>query len=166
MGFLTPFVALFTHGVDAYKTVKAEGIKQVVAEQAAKSGLRLAKLGARSRRFQQQHQATTDYDQKVLDNRRFTLMDEVIIAVWLGVFVAHFIKPLQPYMKGGWAAMGYTDGPAWWFEFGMVGILVSTLGLMALFKIWTGGNHGDSKASGNKSDNRTIKKGLEVGQSG
>lgn len=154
MGPLMPLFTLFTSGVDAYRAVKEKRIHQAVAEQEAAHGVKLAKLGAKQRRFEMKHQATTDYDQQVLENRRFTIMDEVLIAVWLGVFIAHFIKPLQPYMKVGWQAMGYNSGPPWWFEFGMVGILISTLGLMALFKLWKGGSYGNSQASGHQPENR------------
>lgn len=139
MGFLGPLFTLFTSGVDAYEAVKVKKVEAAVKLQDAKLNVELAKLAAQSRRFELQHSAATDYDQRVLENRRFTIMDEILIVVWLGVFIAHFIAPLQPYMKGGWAAMGYSAGPPWWFGFGMVGILISTLGLMALFKIWRGG---------------------------
>jgi len=146
MGFLGPLFTLFTSGVEAYKAVKGKAIDQAVNEQEARHGLKLAKLAAMTRRFDQQNIADSNYDNRVLENRRFSIMDEVLIMVWLGVFIGHFIPALQPFMKGGWSAMGYTSGPPWWFEFGMVGILVSTLGLMALLRVW----RGDTRKGGNE----------------
>lgn len=143
-----PLFTLLTHGVDAYKQVKKQGVEQVISKQAAVHDLALAKLGAEQRRFEKQHQADSDYDTRVLENRRFSVMDEILISVWLGVFVSHFIPWMQPFMKAGWSAMGYTSGPPWWFEFGMVGILISTLGLMALFRVWRGDKSGSTRKAG------------------
>jgi len=53
--------------------------------------------------------------------------------VFLGLFIANFIPQLQPYMANGWQTMGYKGAP-WYFEFVIVGIAVSTLGLMRLFR--------------------------------
>jgi len=63
--------------------------------------------------------------------------DEIIITVFLGFFIAHFIPQLQPYMANAWQAMGYKS-PPWYFEFVIVGIVVSTLGLMRLFRAFRG----------------------------
>jgi len=57
--------------------------------------------------------------------------------VFLGLFIANFIPQLQPYMANGWQTMGYKGAP-WYFEFVIVGIVVSTLGLMRLFRVFRG----------------------------
>ena len=61
------------------------------------------------------------------------MMDEVIIIFFLGLFVCHFIPAMQLYMEKGWQAMGYNCA-LWYFEFVIVGIAVSKLGLIRLFR--------------------------------
>lgn len=116
--------------------------KRIAAESAsviakAEVDLKLSELKAKEKRFHAEFIADNDYDLKVLDNRNKTAMDELLIGVWLTIFACHFFPLSQSYMHGGWQAMGYESVP-WWFEFGMVGILVSTLGLMRLFKLLIG----------------------------
>ena len=116
--------------------------KRIAAEMAAsiataECNLKLAKLDAEAKRLANQEGNDADYDLQVLKNRRESLMDEVIITVFLGLFIAHFIPHLQPYMANGWQAMGYKGAP-WYFEFVIVGIAVSTLGLMRLFRAFWG----------------------------
>ncbi len=150
MAIFTAIAALLSSGIGAYRDVQKQDSEARLKVMDAKAELKLAKLAGETQRYLVSAENDASYDNNVLKNRRFTYADELIIGVWLSIFIGHFIPPLQPYMAGGWAAMGYTTGPPWWFEFGMVGILVSTLGLMALFKIWTGrgGNNGNPKASG------------------
>jgi len=71
-------------------------------------------------------------------------MDELFILFFLGLFVCHFIPAMQSYMQKGWQAVGY-NGASWYFEFVIVGIAVSTLGLMRLFRAFWGGR--DKKKS-------------------
>lgn len=96
--------------------------------------LKKARVTAEIRRTENQDNADADYDQKVLDNRKYTIMDDVLIIFWLTVFVMHFIPDYAPKMAAGWTAIGKAP---WWFQFGMLGILVSTLGLMRLFRMYT-----------------------------
>jgi len=116
--------------------------KRIAAEMAAsiataEGNLKLAKLDAEAKRLANQEGNDADYDLQVLKNRRESIMDEIIITVFLGLFIAHFIPQLQPYMANGWQAMGYKGAP-WYFEFVIVGIAVSTLGLMRLFRAFLG----------------------------
>ena len=124
--------------------VKAKA-KQQIAEIEGKTKVTMAKIdadvaeqNARAKAAERIENHTQDYDMRVLKNRDKTYADEFIIIVWFFVFLAHFITWTQPNMAAGWAAMGYKDGPAWWFEFGMVGILVSTLGLMRVLRLFVG----------------------------
>jgi hypothetical protein len=119
----------------ARKSVAAAS-KVKVAEK--RVDLQVAKIEAKIRQTQVEMSRDADYDMQVLKNRQGSYADEFIIVTWFVVFLAHFMPYLQPYMKSGWAAMGYTTGPAWWFEFGMVGILVSTLGLMRVLRLMLG----------------------------
>ncbi|MGR6779664.1 hypothetical protein ACU5B6_08545 [Moritella viscosa] len=116
--------------------------KRIAAEMAAsiataEGNLKLAKLDAEAKRLANQEGNDADYDLQVLKNRRESIMDEIIITVFLGLFIAHFVPQLQPYMANGWRAMGYKGAP-WYFEFVIVGIAVSTLGLMRLFRAFWG----------------------------
>ena len=116
----------------ARKTVKEQS-KVAIAEKEVE--LKIAKIDAAIKKETTELTRDNDYDMQVLRNRDKTYADEAIVLLWFSVFVAHFVPYTQPYMAGGWASMGYTEGPAWWFEFGMVGILVSTLGLMRILKL-------------------------------
>ncbi len=96
--------------------------------------LKKAYVLAEIRRVENQDNQDADYDQKVLDNRKYTLMDDLLIMFWLVVFTLHFVPDYAATMKKGWLAIGSAP---WWFQFGMLGILVSTLGLMRLFRMYT-----------------------------
>lgn len=128
--FLTNPIADLTGGYRERKRIASE---TAAAEATAESNLKIAKFNAQAVRAERQEGNDADYDQTVLNNRRETYMDELIIIVFLGLFICHFIPSLQPYMAGGWKAMGYKGAP-WYFEFVIVGIAVSTLGLMRLFR--------------------------------
>jgi hypothetical protein len=120
---------------------------QTVNELALLEGdLKKARVTADIKRVESQDYADADYDQKVLDNRKYTIMDDVLIVFWLIVFIFHFIPDYAATMQKGWVAIGKAP---WWFQFGMLGILVSTLGLMRLFRMYT-----ENKFSfGNKNGN-------------
>lgn len=112
----------------------------------SKHDLRKARLAAQGRKYMAKHQRELlaaqqdfDYDREAQRQKERTWMDEFLIFTWIAVFVAHFVPALQPFMAEGWSSMGYGEEPAWWYEFGMVGILASTLGLRWLFKAWVGG---------------------------
>lgn len=96
--------------------------------------LKVAKVQAKINRVTQQDSADADYDSQVLKNRALSVMDEILIGFWLVIFVMHFISDYAPKMAAGWTAIGKAP---WWFQFGMLGILVSTLGLMRLFRMYT-----------------------------
>ena len=96
--------------------------------------LKKARVKADIKRIENQDNQDADYDQKVLDNRKYTIMDDLLIIFWLGIFLAHFIPEYASKMAAGWTAIGKAP---WWFQFGMLGILVSTLGLMRLFRMYT-----------------------------
>lgn len=111
--------------------------------------LELARMDAEIRRASDAAVGDTDYDLQVLRNRNRSRADEALIAIFAGIFVLPFVDALIAAWGGyrlglaeavadGWRAHGY-DGAAWWFEFAMVGILVSTLGLSRLLRMWRGG---------------------------
>ena len=129
--FFTNPVADLTGGYRERQKIAAESAALVVG---AEVNLKVAKLNAKAKSYDSQQKNDADYDMRVLDNRNKTVMDEIVIFTWLVIFIMHFVTLTQSYMLAGWLAMGYTGVP-WWFEFGMVGILVSTLGLMRLFRI-------------------------------
>lgn len=142
MGWLTSVLNFFTNpiaevvgGWNERKTIAAKNAGRIAeAEVEAK----IAKFEADAERYKLQATADQDYDMQVLRNRQGSPADELIIVIWFVVFLMHFFPFSQPYMATGWKAMGYPNGPAWWFEFGMVGILVSTLGLMRVLRLMLG----------------------------
>ena len=156
IGFLTNPVADIVGGWQARKNIAAESAASIAK---AETEFKVTKFKAAAERLMQENQRDYDYDLQVLKNRNNTKMDELIIIVWFTIFIMHFIPATQPYMAAGWVAMGYGTetcvvnttppltaavttctpnpfGPPWWFEFGMVGILVSTLGLMRVLKLF------------------------------
>ena len=128
--FLTNPIADLTGSYRERKKVAADMAADIAR---AEGKLKIAQFTAQAARAERQENNDSDYDQTVLSNRRETYIDEIIILVFLGLFLAHFVPDLQPHMAGGWQAMGY-EGAPWYFEFIIVGICVSTLGLMRLFR--------------------------------
>lgn len=137
MGWIKSFFSFLTNPIadlaGGYRERKRIAAEMAAGIATAEGNLKIAKFNAQAKRLENQEQNDSDYDQTVLNNRRETLMDELIIIVFLGLFLCHFVPDLQPYMAKGWGAMGY-DGAPWYFEFVIVGIAVSTLGLMRLFR--------------------------------
>jgi uncharacterized ion transporter superfamily protein YfcC len=118
----------------AIKEIKQKG-KVSIAQ--AKIDLAISKLQAQVK--QQETQAANDmsYDMQVLKNRRESIIDDIIIVAFIILVILTFIPATQPTMAQGWKALNDT---AWWFEFGIVGILVSTLGLKDVLRIFLGGS--------------------------
>lgn len=80
-----------------------------------------------------------EYDLEVLRNKRFTYVDDILVYSLIGGVVMHFVPYTQPFMRSGWVAMGYPDGPAWWLEFSIIVAIVSTLGGMRVLKTFFSG---------------------------
>lgn len=118
----------------AIKEIKEKG--KLSIEQ-AKVDLNLAKLQAEIKQQETQASNDTNYDMQVLKNRRESLIDEFIIVGFFVIMLLTFIPATQETMAKGWKALNDT---AWWFEFGIVGILVSTLGLKDVLRIFIGGS--------------------------
>ena len=108
----------------------------------------VARLEADAARYAREAASDADYDLQVLRNRDRTWSDEFLIAIFVLLFILPFLDAIQASWSGelfglaeavatGWQAHGY-DGAPWWFEFLMVGIAVSTLGLSRLFRLWAG----------------------------
>ncbi len=136
--FANPFIAIGTTlatGWDARSTAKQNGAQRL---EEARQELKVVKVMSAIDAAKATVQSDSSYDGQVLRNRGKTYADEMLIFIFMGIFVMHFIPSTQPYMADGWAAMGYSDGPAWFFEFALVGILISTLGLMGIFRIMMG----------------------------
>lgn len=134
LGFITKPLADIVGSYQARKTIAAQNAA-VIAK--ARVDLKVTRIQAQIDREVINSRQDNDYDTQVLKNRNNTYADEFIILVWFALFILHFVPDYSVIMADGWAAMGYNGAP-WWFEFGMVGILVSTLGLMRMFKLWAG----------------------------
>lgn len=118
----------------AIKEIKEKGKLSITQ---AKIDLDVAKLKAEINRQQTQAANDMTYDMQVLKNRRESLIDEFIIVGFFIIMILTFIPATQATMAQGWKALNDT---AWWFEFGIVGILVSTLGLKDVLRIFLGGS--------------------------
>jgi len=124
------------------KEIKEKG--KLSIEQ-AKIDLNVAKLNAQIKQQQTQTENDMTYDMQVLKNRRESLMDEFIILGFFIIMILTFIPATQATMAEEWKALNDT---AWWFEFGIVGILVSTLGLKDVLRIFIGGSIDKLKKNG------------------
>ncbi|MEZ7277238.1 hypothetical protein [Pseudoalteromonas sp. 68 DY56-GL68] len=143
IAFITDPIADLTGGYVERKRIAAEMAADVAR---AENNFKIAQFEAKAKRCMQAEQNDADYDLLVLKNRDKTFMDEIIILFFLGLFICHFIPAMQPYMQKGWQAMGYKGAP-WYFEFVIVGIAVSTLGLMRLFRAFWGGRSNSKKSA-------------------
>jgi len=118
----------------AIKEIKEKGKLDI---QQAKIDLDVAKLKAQIKQQETQSANDMTYDMQVLKNRRESLIDEFIILGFFVIMILTFIPATQATMAKGWKALNNT---AWWFEFGIVGILISTLGLKDVLRIFVGGS--------------------------
>jgi hypothetical protein len=131
LSFITNPFADVVGGWQARKTIAAETAATVAK---LDGELKAAKIQAKIDRTKSHDSADISYDLQVLKNRALSIMDEILIVFWLVVFSLHFIPAYAATMDKGWQAIAKAP---WWFQFGMLGILVSTLGLMRLFRMWT-----------------------------
>lgn len=99
----------------------------------AKSQLKIAKMVANTEQVKRESQQNLTYDMRVLKNRRETLSDELIIIGFFMILILTFVPQTQHSMIIGWEALKHAP---WWFEFGIVGILVSTLGLKDVLRMF------------------------------
>jgi hypothetical protein len=114
------------------KSMESKGKLEILQ---AKIDYKVAKFQSRANRIMAKENNDASYDMQVLKNREHTLADEFLIITVVIIWLLHYIPYMQPYMASGWVAMGY-EGVPWWFEFVIVGIFVSTLGLMRLFRLF------------------------------
>jgi hypothetical protein len=135
LSFISNPIADIVGGWQGRKTIAAQSAAEIKAAEVA---FKIKRFEIKERALERKLDQDFDYDMQVLNNRQNSMADELIILVFFAVFLLHFVPSTQSYMQLGWAAMGYTDGPPWWFEFGMVGILVSTLGLMRVLRLFAG----------------------------
>ena len=137
MGFFNFLGSIVNPVFGALKTSAEERklkIEGKLSIQKAKIDYKVAKLESKSKAQGVKAENSISYDMQVLRNRSKTFMDELIIIAFMLLIIMHFIPGMQGYMRGGWEAMGYGEKPPLWFEFAIIGILVSTLGLKGLFQ--------------------------------
>ena len=140
LSFFTDPLADIVGGWQARKTLAVEHKKEIAL---AKHELKITKLLAKTRQVQKDAENDQTYDMQVLKNRQGSWTDEFIIITWFVVFIASLCVPVYYAVKQGrvldmgqvWASL---SSAPWWFEFGMVGILVSTLGLMRVLRLMLG----------------------------
>lgn len=112
------------------KTMKAEAKFKI---QEAKLNLKLARLETESKQIQQQATLDGTYDQMAQQQKRYTYADEFITLSVFGMLFLTFIPQTQETMNRGWEAL---NNAPFWFEFIIVGIVVSTFGLTAWSRGW------------------------------
>lgn len=133
------------------RALEEKSLELAAAKMTAKAALKIAKLERKAAAVSNALNADSNYDLQALKNRAGTWIDEMLIILFCLVFLAPFIGSaiylvscafdacvdfqLERAVAAGWQAHGYARAP-WWFEFAMVGILVSTLGLMRFFKLF------------------------------
>ena len=117
----------------AERKLQKEGHKHAIRELSHK--LKATQIEADITRTLTEDSRDFDYDQQILQNRDRSIIDELLIAFFTSIFAMHFIPVTQPYMDKGWEAMAIAP---WFFHFTMIGIVVSTLGLMRLFRLMIG----------------------------
>lgn len=131
-----------------YRAETQAGARRV---QLKKIDVEIARLEGKERRLRERGKADAEYDLQVLRNREGTRMDEFLILLFAAIFAAPFIGAIihsvtcalgfctdfgiSAAVQNAWQAHGYDSAP-WWFEFAMVGILVSTLGLMRVLRLF------------------------------
>lgn len=145
-----PVAKIFQTDAETRK-IKVEGQREI---EKAKIGLQVATLNARAESESTKSKNDMSYDMQVLRNRSTSWADEVIIIAFVMLVVAHFIPGMQPTMTAGWKAMGY-ESPPWWLEFVIVGICVSTLGLMGVLRVFANSASNKIKGTGQCVDKKT-----------
>jgi hypothetical protein len=136
MSLFTSILSPLSSLASSWSERRTTKLKGKIKLEEAKWDLKVARVKSKAQEVMIENTRDFDYDLQVLKNRNNTIADEIIICLWVVVFALHFIPSTQGLMASGWEAMGYHDSLPWWFEFGMVGILVSTLGLMRVLKLW------------------------------
>ncbi|MDD9822301.1 MAG: hypothetical protein OXU98_05380 [Gammaproteobacteria bacterium] len=141
------------------RALQEKEMEVAAAKMEARAAVKIAKMERKAKHVQGTLDADSNYDLQVLKNRQGSVFDEVLIGVFCFVFLVPFVAPFIDAMfraaacvlgecppadfsfgfaetiAKGWAAHGYARAP-WWFEFAMVGILVSTLGLMRVLRLF------------------------------
>lgn len=112
----------------------------------AKTQFQIAKMMANTEQVKRESQQNLTYDMRVLKNRRETLSDELIIIGFFMILILTFVPQTQHSMIVGWEALKHAP---WWFEFGIVGILVSTLGLKDVLRMFLNAFPNRKKDTGN-----------------
>lgn len=96
VSFITDPIADLTGGYVERKRIAAEMAADVAR---AENNFKIAQFNAKAKRCMQAEQNDADYDLLVLKNRDKTLMDEVIILFFLGLFVCHLYRPCNRICK-------------------------------------------------------------------
>ncbi|OEG72314.1 hypothetical protein BEL05_04875 [Shewanella colwelliana] len=128
LSFLTNPIADLTGGYRERQRIAAEMTADVAT---AENNLKIAKFNAKAKRLEKQEDNDFNYDQQVLENDANSVFPEIVKLYFIVIFSLHFIPQMQPYMAKGWEAV---RAAPWYFEFIMIGLVVSTFGLMRLFR--------------------------------
>ena len=114
------------------KKVKAKNIVKIAQ---AKSDLQVAQIKAKENIVTSQSKADSSYDMIALKQKSKSKTDEVLVFFAMLPAIGCFIPGLQGYISNGFHIL---TGTPWFYQFIVIGIYVSTFGLMTLFRVFKG----------------------------
>lgn len=75
-------------------------------------------------------EACNDIDLITVKNKNNTVMDNIVVFIFLAPFLAMFVPSLQPYVAEGFN--NFKEAPEW-YQYILYGIVISELGLRRIF---------------------------------
>jgi hypothetical protein len=94
--------------------------------------LKIAYIKGLIEKTQRADNADIDYDLQAQINKKFTIADEILVTVFIVIFIAGFIPGMADYIMAGWQA--HSQAPPF-FHITMTIIVVSTFGGIRILKL-------------------------------
>lgn len=124
-----------------YETAKQHEANKALLGK-AKIDFKIKKLEYKAEQYRVTDKGDLDYDQMIIRANMNSWFDEFVASVFLGLILFTIFTPVYYQVQSGeqidlqasWTALA--EAP-WWFGFSVVGIIVSRLGLMRFFRLWT-----------------------------
>ena len=110
--------------VNAKQERETAKVKNTIALEEAKTVAKIT-IG------QKDADATNDIDLITVKNKNNTIMDNVVVFVFLTPFVMMFVPFLQPYIQSGFEF--FKESTPDWYQYILYGIVVTELGLRRIF---------------------------------
>jgi uncharacterized ion transporter superfamily protein YfcC len=135
------------------KQIRAQGkveaeqqkIKLDLEKERARKKIQICKLEAKSRQIETTTKSDNAYDLAVLKASEKTLKDDILVYTILFIVLLHFLEPFIILFNPDFVGINFNI--AWdalakaprFFEFAMYGILIHSLGLKDVFRMFTTG---------------------------